>query len=84
MFSQKWIENRILKLLEKNRFLSGRDFYEKMPGVDLKDIYEMLQILLRHHFIGTLITSDERTLYFLEEEDDDDDEEKEKWDIPSF
>ena len=30
MFSQKWIENRILELLEKNEFLSGRDFYEKM------------------------------------------------------
>ena len=30
--------------------------------------------------MGTLVTSDERTLYFLE----DDDEDKEEWDIPSF
>lgn len=70
-----------MKLLEKNEFLSGRDFYGRMQGVDLKDIYETLDILVRHHFIGTLITSDGRTLYFLEEGDDED---KEEWDIPSF
>ena len=79
MGTQKQIENRILKFLKKNEFLSGRDFYEKMRGVDLKDIYETLQILLRVGFIGKLITSDERTLYFLE-----DDEEEEEWDIPPF
>ena len=69
MFSQKWIENRILELLEKNEFLSGRDFYESMRGVDLKDIYETLDILVRLQYIGTLTTSDGRTLYFLEEEE---------------
>ena len=78
MFSQKWIENRILALLEKNEFLSGRDFYKRMRGVDLKDIWETLQILLSAGFIGERITSDERTLYFLE------DDEEEEWDIPSF
>ena len=66
MGTQKQIENRILNLLEKNEFLSGRDFYERMRGVDLKDIYETLQLLLRLQYIGTLTTSDGRTLYFLE------------------
>ena len=69
MGTQKQIENRILKLLEKNRFLSGRDFFEKMPGVDLKAIYSTLNLLVRHQFLGTLTTSDGRTLYFLEEEE---------------
>ena len=69
MRTQKQIENRTLKLLEKNEFLSGRDFYERMRGVDLKDIYETLQLLLRLQYIVTLTTSDGRTLYFLEEEE---------------
>ena len=66
MGTQKQIENRILEFLEKNEFLSGRDFYERMRGIDLKDIYETLQILLRLQYIGTLTTSDGRTLYCIE------------------
>ena len=50
-------------------------------GVDLKDIYGRRSNILERHGIlsETLITSDGRTLYFLEE-----DEEEEEWDIPPF
>lgn len=69
MPSQKWIENRILQLLEKHGFLSGKQLVQRMPGVDIKDIWETVQILLRGDFIGKVITSKETTLYFIEEDD---------------
>ena len=79
MATQKQIENQILKLLEKNEFLSAKQIVQRMPGVDYKDIWDTLQIFERLQFIGKLVTSDDRTLYFLEEED-----EEEEWDTPPF
>ena len=69
MRKQKWIENRILQLLEKHGFLSAKQIVQRMPGIDLKVIDSTLEILGRHQFLGTLVNSNRITLYFFEEEE---------------